>query len=47
MTGLGGALVVAGRLDHLVVWNHERLATKLESDPITDDDFDRLSEKGI
>ena len=45
--GMSGEVVVQGRLDHLVVWNHERFATKLESDPITDDDFARLAEKGI
>ena len=45
--GMSGEVVVAGRLDHLVVWNHERFATKLESDPITDDDFQRLADKGI
>jgi len=45
--GMSGEVVVQGRLDHLVVWNHERFATKLESDPITDDDFQRLADKGI
>jgi MraZ protein len=45
--GMSGEVVVAGRLDHLVVWNHDRFATRLESDPITDDDFARLAEKGI
>jgi MraZ protein len=42
-----GEVVVNGRLDHLVVWNHERFTHKLEAQPFTDEDFDVLSERGI
>lgn len=42
-----GEVVVNGRLDHLVVWNHEKFAQKLEAHPFTDEDFDVLSERGI
>ena len=45
--GMSGEVVVAGRIDHLVVWNRERFATKLDADPITDDDFAKLAERGI
>ena len=42
-----GEVVVNGRLDHLVVWNHEKFAQKLEAQPFTDEDFDVLTERGI
>lgn len=42
-----GEVVVAGRLDHLVVWNHEKFAEKLDAEPFTDEDFDILTERGI
>jgi MraZ protein len=45
--GMSGEVVVQGRLDHLVVWNHERFSSRLDTDPITDADFERLAEKGI
>jgi MraZ protein len=45
--GMSGEVVVQGRLDHLVVWNHERFSSRMESDPLTDGDLDRLAEKGI
>jgi len=44
---MSGEVVVMGKLDHLVVWNHERFASRLESDPIGEDDFARLAEKGF
>lgn len=42
-----GEVVVAGRLDHLEVWNHERLLARFRDQPFTDDDFEYLSERGI
>ncbi len=44
---MSGEVVVAGRIDYLEVWNHERFAARLESDPLTDDDFRALSERGF
>jgi MraZ protein len=44
---MSGEVVVAGRIDHLVVWNHERFASKLDADPFTDDDFQKLAERGF
>ncbi|HVS03622.1 MAG TPA: division/cell wall cluster transcriptional repressor MraZ [Thermoanaerobaculia bacterium] len=44
---MSGEVVVSGRIDHLVVWNRERLASRLTAEPITDDDFRALSELGI
>ena len=42
-----GEAVVSGRLDHLEIWNHERLKERFEEQPFTDDDFSYLSERGI
>lgn len=42
-----GEVVVAGRLDHLEVWNHERLLARFREQPFTDEDFEYLSERGI
>lgn len=42
-----GEVVVAGRLDHLEVWNHERLLARFREQPFTDEDFAYLSERGI
>ena len=42
-----GEVVVSGRLDHLEVWNHERLRDRFAAEPFTDDEFQYLSEKGI
>ena len=42
-----GEVVVSGRLDHLEVWNHERLRERFDSEPFTDEEFQYLSEKGI
>lgn len=42
-----GEVVVSARLDHLVVWNHERLLERFEEQPFTDDDFGYLSDRGI
>jgi MraZ protein len=42
-----GDVRVLGRIDHIEVWNAERLAQKLLRESWTDDDALRLSEHGI
>lgn len=44
---MAGEVVVAGRLDHLEVWNRERLEARFREQPFTDEDFAYLSERGI
>ncbi|MBV8200923.1 MAG: division/cell wall cluster transcriptional repressor MraZ, partial [Acidobacteria bacterium] len=45
--GMTGEVVVSAHLDHLVVWNRDRFARRLEQQPFTDEDFRTLSERGI
>lgn len=45
--GMQGEVVVSGRLDHLVVWNRERLERRLAEQPFSDADFSALAERGI
>jgi MraZ protein len=45
--GMNGDVVVSGQLNHLVVWNHERLVRRLDDQPFTDEDFRALSLAGI
>lgn len=45
--GMNGDVVVSGQLNHLVIWNHERFAKRLEDQPFTDDDYRALSLAGI
>lgn len=45
--GMEGEVVVCGRLDHLEVWNRERLERRFAEQPLTDDDFSYLSRQGI
>ncbi|MGH9362301.1 MAG: division/cell wall cluster transcriptional repressor MraZ [Thermoanaerobaculia bacterium] len=40
-------VVVSARIDHLVVWNRERFARRLDEHPFTDDDLRALTERGI
>jgi MraZ protein len=40
-------VVVSGRIDHLVVWNRERIERRLAEQPFTEEDFDALTEKGV
>jgi MraZ protein len=40
-------VVVSGRIDHMVVWNRERMERRLVEQPFTEEDFDALAEKGI
>ena len=44
---MDGEVVVSARLDHLEVWNHERLQKRFTEQPFTDEHFEYLSEKGI
>jgi DNA-binding transcriptional regulator/RsmH inhibitor MraZ len=44
---MDGEVIVSGRLDHLEVWNHQRLQKRFEDQPITDADFEYLSERGV
>ena len=45
--GMSGEVVVQGRLDHLVIWNHERFAARLDAEPFNEGDFQALAERGI
>ena len=45
--GMNGEVDVLGEVDRLEVWNHERLVSKLQAEPFTDDDAKALSEFGI
>jgi len=42
-----GEVVVSARLDHLEVWNHDRLQSRFSELPFTDEDFERLSQADI
>ena len=42
-----GDVVVSARLDHLEIWNRQRLVERFEQQPFTDDDYGYLSERGI
>jgi transcriptional regulator MraZ len=42
-----GDVDVLGQYNYLEVWNHDRLAAKLQREPYTDDDARALSEFGI
>lgn len=44
---MNGEVDVLGQVNCLDVWNHERLATKMQRDPYTDDDARALSEFGV
>jgi MraZ protein len=44
---MAGDVDVLGQYNWLDVWNHERLLTKLQRDPYTDDDARSLSEFGV
>ena len=45
--GMSGEVDVLGAVDHLDVWNHDRLVAKMLSDPYTDNDAKALAEFGI
>jgi len=42
-----GEVVVTAQIDHLEIWNRERLEARFDDDPFTDDDFRALAERGI
>ncbi len=42
-----GEVDVFGQVDHLEVWNHERLLADQKQDPLTDEDLGKLAEYGI
>lgn len=44
---MAGEVVVSGRLDHLEVWNHERLQARFEKEPFLEEEFQYLSERGV
>jgi MraZ protein len=44
---MNGDVVVTGQLNHLVVWNHERFLSRLESEPLSADDLSALAGAGI
>lgn len=44
---MNGDVVVSAQLDHLVVWNRERIEQLLEEEPFTEDDLRILTQAGI
>ncbi|HEX9799981.1 MAG TPA: division/cell wall cluster transcriptional repressor MraZ [Thermoanaerobaculia bacterium] len=42
-----GEVVVSAHIDHLEVWNRERLEHRFDENPFDDDDFRALAERGI
>lgn len=44
---MNGEVVVSGRLDHLEVWNRDRLQKRFEEQPFSEEDFEYLAERGI
>jgi MraZ protein len=44
---MSGDVDVLGQFNVLDVWNHDRLSTKLQREPFTDDDGRSLSEFGV
>jgi MraZ protein len=44
---MSGEVVVMGQMDYLVVWNHEVFRSRLDSEPLTEEDFEKLAELGI
>jgi MraZ protein len=44
---MNGDVDVLGHVTYLDVWNHERLVTKMQREPYTEDDARALSEFGI
>ncbi|HXU46564.1 MAG TPA: division/cell wall cluster transcriptional repressor MraZ, partial [Thermoanaerobaculia bacterium] len=45
--GMNGDVVVMAQIDHLIVWNRERFAARLEEHPFAEEDFRALAERGI
>jgi MraZ protein len=45
--GLSGEVVVSARLDHLEVWDAERLRRRFDEQPFSDEEWRYLSERGV
>jgi len=45
--GMNGDVVVSAQLDHLVIWNRDRFLARLEEQPLTEEDYRALAERGI
>jgi MraZ protein len=46
-SAMAGEVVVSAHIDHLEVWNRERLERRFEENPFDDEDFRTLAERGI
>ena len=44
---IAGEVAVLGQQTFLEIWHHANLESKLESEPLTDEDLDHLAELGI
>ena len=44
---MNGNVDVLGLYNFLEIWNHERIEEQFESDPLTDEDLNKLSDLGI
>ena len=44
---MSGGAVVSGRLDHLEVWNHQRLLDRFADEEFSEEDFTYLTERGV
>jgi MraZ protein len=44
---ISGEVVVMGKMDYLVVWNHEVFRNRLDREPLTTEDFQTLAELQI
>ncbi len=44
---VSGEVVVMGQMDYLVVWNHEIFRSRMDGEPMTAEDLEKLSDLGI
>jgi len=44
---MAGEAVVSGRLDHLEIWNHQRLLDRFSKEEFSEEDFAYLTERGV
>ena len=44
---ISGEVVVMGQMDYLVVWNHDVFRQRLDAEPLSTEDFEKLAELGI
>jgi MraZ protein len=47
VAGIVGDVSVGGRLDHLEIWNLERLQRRFTTQPFSDEDYQYLSDRGV